>query len=326
MKTKAITKAAGAVSNDPTEAKRRLSNIRPREVSLVDSAANGRQFLIVKRSGDMKKKDKTLFKGAEGTTEDPSKTKEADPAAAPAAKEGEPAAPEAVVEKGEFQLVAEKTLEGIPVVKALAMEQKGMFMAMSDALMSIAMSLDFIRMDLMSFNNSDGKTGFMGEEVVKALKAENPEASEAELVEKAGRKMKKDRLSKLKGIVGSLESLIKELDDEQVQKGGNVDKKNEEKKDQETQKSTEGAPAATATPEKKEGEAAPAAAAASSGLTIEDVQKAVSAAVEPLKKEIETLKNAPAAPAGEGAESTEDMATNKSKGGKQESIFKGVIR
>lgn len=354
-----VKKSVGApLSDSPAEAERRLDNIRPREVSLVDSAANGRSFLIVKRRDDMKPKpkDKSLFKGVvsggkEGEGEqDPAAAPAADPAQDPAAtpaaeggKEGEapaadPAASEVPVEKGEFTKLAETSLSSIPVAKALVMEQKDMFMAMSDALMSFAMGMDMIRMDLMSFMNSDGKTGFMGTEVVKAaLKKEFPEASESELVEKAGKKMKKDRLMKLKELATGLDSLIKELDDEQqkgnenVTKGGTVNNQGKGKNDQETNKSADGAAAAPATPATPASET-PAAQQAAGALTAEQVgeivTKAVDKAVAPLKTEIEALKNAPAEPAGEGAEGTEEPVNKGAdgKGGKTESIFKGVIR
>ena len=55
------------------------------------------------------------------------------------------------------------------------------------------------------------------------------------------------------------------------------------------------------------------------------VEEAVEKATKPLKDEIEALKNAPAKPAGEGSDETEDVETQKSKG-KQESLFKGLIR
>lgn len=346
-----VTKAVGApLSDDPSEAKRKLSNIRPREVSLVDSAANGRSFLIIKRSEDMKKKDKALFKGEGegGEGEQPAaqpageeSATAAKPAAEPAApavegEEGaEPAAEETQVEKA-FTKLAEETLQTIPVAKALVMEQKSMFMAMADALMGMAMTMDMIRMDLMSFVGSDGKTGFMGEEVVKsvkaALKKAEPNLSEDELTEKAGRKMKGDRMSKLKEAVGVLQTLVKELEgDTNVKKGGETVSK--EKKDQETQKGAEGSQAAaTETP----AAGTPAAAAAPAAAETEvvkaaDVQKIVDAAVEkatkPLKDEIEALKKAPAESASESGDETEDTETNKSKDGKKsESIFKGLIR
>lgn len=331
--------AAGApLSDKPDEAIRRLDNIRPREVSLVDSAANGRSFLIVKRSGDMKPKpkDAAIMKAADGAgTEQPA----AQPATAPAPQEGAaPAAPATeatvAVEKGEFSKLSEKVLANMPVAKALAMEQKDMFFAMADALTSFCMGMDMIASDLMAFMGSDGKTGFMGTEVVKsALKQEFPQASEAELVEKAGKKMKKDRLMKLKQLRSDIDSLIKELDDEQsnenVTKGGTVNNQGKGS-DQETNKSADGAaaaPATTATTSSEQSAAQPAA-----GLTAaqveEVVQKAVKAATEPLQKEIEALKNAPAAPAGEGAEGTEEPVNKSADGkdGKTQSIFKGLIR
>ncbi len=57
--------------------------------------------------------------------------------------------------------------------------------------------------------------------------------------------------------------------------------------------------------------------------------KAVEKATDPLKKEIEALKNAPAAPAGESTDSTEEVVAKGADGkpaAKQESIFKGLIR
>ena len=346
-----VTKAVGQpLSDDPSEAKRKLSNIRPREVSLVDSAANGRSFLIVKRSEDMKKKDKALFKGeGEAEGEKPEAKPEgaqpadapkpeagtAEPPAAEGGEEGAEAAAEEVAVEKVFTKLAEDALQTIPVAKALVMEQKTMFMAMADALMGMAMTMDMVRMDLMSFVGSDGKTGFMGEEVIKSVKAvlkkAEPNLTEDELTEKAGRKMKGDRMSKLKDAVGVLQSLLKELEgDANVKKGGETVSKEKEKKDQETKKSTEGSsdaaattetPAADATPESKETEVVKAA----------DVQKIVDAAVEkatkPLKEEIDALKKAPAESASESSDETEDTETNKSKDGKtSQSIFKGIIR
>lgn len=333
--------AGAPLSESPDEATRRLSNIRPREVSLVDSAANGRSFLVVKRSGDMKPKpkDQSILKGASGNGGEANPAAAAQPAVA-AQPPAEPAATPVAVEKGAFQKMADKILESVPVAKALALEQKDMFMAMSDALMSFCMGMDMIAADLMSFMSTDGKTGFMGQEVVKSLKAEFPEASEAELVEKAGKKMKKDRLMKLKELHASLDSLIKELDDEQtgnenVTKGGTVNTK-AKANDQETNKSADGAAAAPATTANTSSEQ-PAAQQAAGGLTAEAVseivEKAVAKATDPLKKEIEALKNAPAEPAGEGAQGTEDVTKNAGADGgqpaggkKTESIFKGLIR
>lgn len=278
-----------------------------------------------------KPKDQTLMKSADGKGDET--VPAATPAAAAPAEGAAPAAPATPVEKGQFAKLADKILETVPVAKALAMEQKDMFMAMSDALMSFCMGMDMIAADLMSFMSTDGKTGFMGQEVLKSeLKKEFPEASDAELVEKAGKKMKKDRLMKLKELATGLDSLIKELDDESkenVTKGGTVNNQGKGQNDQETQKSADGAAAAPATPATP-AEQTPAAQAAS-GLTAEQVgeivTKAVEKATDPLKKEIEALKNAPAAAASEGGEGTEDVTKSADgKGGKQESIFKGVIR
>lgn len=340
-----IKKSVGApLSTDVDDASRRLSNIKPREVSLVDAAANGRNFLVIKRSTQMKKKDQTILKsttpapeaGAAEPAAAAATPPAAEPATPPAAEPAAPAAsepaatepaatePEVAVEKGVFAKMAEKILGGVPIAKALAMQQKDMFMAMSDALMSVCFTLDMISSDIQSFQMSDGKTGFMGEQVLKGLKTEFPQDTEEQLVEKAGKKMKKERLAKLKQVHDEIGTLIKELDNEQVDvtKGGTMGTKTEP-----VIKSAEGAaaPAAAAATPATEG-AAPAAQAAAGPVTLEQVTEAVTKAVAPLKAEIETLKGAPAAPAGEGTEGTEDVTKSAAAGnGKQESIFKGIL-
>ena len=347
QKTLIRKSVAGApLSNTPDKATRRLDNIQTREVSLVDAAANGRQFLIVKRAGAQKEADKNIFKGQTDETQSPPAT--------PATEELLP------VVKGDFGKLADKVLEKvkIPVGKSLAMPQKDMFFAMADALSSFCMGMDMITSDLMSFVGSDGKTGFMGTEVVKsALAKEFPEATEAELVEKAGKKMKRDRWMKMKKLHDELGNLVSELADENekdVTKGGT---------DMNTQTAPAGTPAAPAAAapaapaaqvtqpaaavSKDAGAAAPAATetpaaqpaaapaaqpvAQAQGATAEQVAEIVNKAIAPLKQEIETLKNAPAAPAGEGADGTEDVtkAANgqPAAGGSasKASIFKGVL-
>lgn len=346
QKTLIRKSVAGApVSNSPDKATRRLENIQTREVSLVDQAANGRQFLIVKRAGAQKEADKNIFKGQ---TDDSQPTP-----AAPAAAATEELLP---IVKGDFSKLAEKVLEKakVPVGKSLAMPQKDMFFAMADALSSFCMGMDMITSDIMSFVGSDGKTGFMGVEVVKsALAKEFPEATEAELVEKAGKKMKRDRWMKMKKLNEDLTNLVNELADENetedVTKGGT---------DMNTQTAPAGTPAAPAAAapaapaaqatqpaaavSKEAGAAAPAATEAApaaqpaapaaapvaqaQGATAEQVAEIVNKAIAPLKAEIETLKNAPAAPAGEGTDGTEDVtkAANGQPAAKQ-SIFKGVL-
>ena len=347
MKTQLIRKAApvaGApLSTTPDKAVRRLDNIQTREVSLVDNAANGRQFLIVKRAGAQKEADKNILKGQDDTSQPTSATP-----AAPAAQ-SEELLP---IVKGDFSKLSEKILEKVPVAKTLAWPQKDMFFAMADALSSFCMGMDMITADIMSFANSDGKTGFMGVEVVKAaIKKENPDMPEAELVEKAGKKMKKDRWMKLKKMQDELAALVNELADENenetdVTKGGTMNTKTENTQGQPaapaaaapaaqpTAPVAKEAPAASEAPAAQPAPAAAAPVAQAQGVTAEQVAeivtKSVKAAVEPLQKEIETLKNAPAAPAGEGADGTEDVTKSANGGGqapasKKESIFKGVL-
>ena len=357
QKSAAVSKDVGApLSDNPDDASRRLTNIRPSEVSLVDSAANGRTFLLVKRKGNMsKKKDKDLFKegekseeaaeqtpaaGNEGT---PAAEGESKPAAEAGASESKPAEgdssasegssaeSEESVEKFEdhFKPQAEELLQQVPVAKALAMEQKEMFLAMSDAMMSVAMTLDFIRSDIMAFAGSDGSTGFMGQEIAKGLDSDE--------ILKRGKKMKKTRLAKLKSAVESLNALMKELEDESenVNKegGSTVTTKDENKKvEGETETNKEASAAAGNAPEGKAGEtetnkeATSQKEEASQPLTKADLDAAVEKATAPLKAEIESLKNAPADSAAEGSDDTEDEETTKSKDKKVEkSLFSGVI-
>lgn len=336
--TQLIRKSAVAgepVANTPAKATRRLDDIQTREVSLVDQAANGRTFLVVKRAGAQKDADKNILKGQTGDSQ---------PATTPASAAEQ--TPELLpVEKGVFGKAAESILNKIPVAKSLAWPQKEMFFAMADALTSFTMGMDMISSDIMAFMNSDGKTGFMGVDVVKsALAKEFPQASEAELIEKAGKKMKKDRWMKMKKVHDDLGALLKELNDEENET--NVTKGGTDMKTQTAPAGTPAAPAAaapaatqeaTVTKEAPAAEATPAAAQpaapaapAAQGLTAEQVTeivtKSVKAAVDPLVKEIETLKGAPAAPAGESVNGTEEV--NKSANGqpgKKESIFKGLL-
>jgi len=362
----AISKSANQVSDDPSTASRRLDNIRTREVSLVDEGANGKEFLIVKNKGEgmgkKTEKDKTLFKNdspASQPVAEPASTPEgtpapeatpADPAPAEPVASSEIAEPEVSIEKGEFSKSAENVLQEIPVAKALAMPQKEMFLAMSDALMQFSFGMDMIRADLMTFASSDGNTGFMGEEIMKSLKAQFKDGAEKDFpvfVEKAGKKMKSARLDKLKGILSSLETLIKELDesqDSEVSKGGTMT--DPKKNDEVTNKSTSGskteleiakeaADAANAKVAELEKSETPAEAAPATPASEEetfkkaDVQSMIDSAVEkatkPLKEEIETLKEAPADSSSEEGDGTEEV--NKSAEGekKDESIFKGVI-
>lgn len=351
----AIEKDTGApASENPEDASRRLTNIRPREVSLVDSAANGRTFLLVKRKDAMSIKDKDLLKEDEQKPEEAAEAKPAEGAEAKPAAEGEaapasegsegeskPAAEGESSEGGEgsaesgseegaeaegeeeqvekhFQTQAEEVLQGVPVAKALAMEQKEMFLAMSDAMMSIAMSLDFIRSDIMAFAGSDGRTGFMGQEIAK-------DASAAE-VEKRGKKMKKSRLAKLKQAAEALNSLIKELDDESetVNKGGSMS--TEEKK---TDEKVDKTAAAGNAPEGQASEAAnqetEKSADNSKPLTQADLDAAVEKAVKPLQEKIEKLEGQPADSAAENGDDTEGEETNKSETETKKSLFSNVI-
>lgn len=229
----------GPLSTNPDDAARILENIRTREVSLVDNAANGRKFLIIKNA-DADPKDAKLFKDEnEETPADPTpkpepKSEEVSPKEGEenTEGEGEDDGEPVVIEKGEFSKFADAILQKVPISKALAMEQKEMFLAMSDALMQFSFGMDMIRGDLMTFQSSDGNTGFMGQEVVKALKEKNKNLSDAQftaLVVKRGKKMKTARMDKLKGIMSSLDTLIKELeDDESITKGGLVVKEKTE--------------------------------------------------------------------------------------------------
>jgi len=324
--------------DDERSATRRLSNIRPHEVSLVDTAANGRQFLIVKRKGDdMKPKDKSLFANVVKTRKPAAEEADGnaaggtpDPAAAAA-----PAATEVVAEPTMIQkfvdifkgIKATAEEKKIDISKSVADEQFMMFTAMADALDWLTDTVKMISGDLKTFVESGGSTGFMGEPVVKSLGGAEAAKMVLEegmtdemfekllvLVNKKGAKMKGARLEKFRGLVSGLQELLKDLD---VSQEAVVDK----------------------------GAAAPAAepvpAAAPAGLSAEDV-KALAATeikkaldgqkadhdkvVKSLTDRLAKVEAAPVAPSGEGSNTTEEPAvTTTNKNNQKKSIFAGVL-
>lgn len=333
------------MTTTPDGAKRRLSNIRPREVSLVDAAANGHKFLIVKRAEDGgAMKETEIFKDGKATTTPA-------PGAAPAATPPAPAKP------GLFSTELQKFLDKhgtIKISKGLHMESMTMLMAMTDVLQGMGMSMDMIAQDMQAFIESGGETTFGGQRVMKSEGIEDDGIPDAlmdtmvALIAKKGRKMKGARMEKLKGILQSLEKLVNELDE--PSEGGTA-----VSKEAATNKGAETTPEAGSTSVNTNPPVAAAAAVTPAAVapapTTEDVAKAVGPAVEaavakalgtvlePVTKKLDgiearltKLEGAPAAPASEPAGGTEDVHKDAGgkggdgKGGKQESIFKNVIR
>jgi hypothetical protein len=334
------------ISEDLTGAKRRLTDIRPREVSLVDSPANGRKFLIVKRKDGMDK-DKLLFKDEDGKKSEETNPSTESNTTPPKAEVTQPEGGDQKTEitKGDFTKAIEKDLEGVSIAKALMSEQKDMFFAMSDALMSFAMGMDMIRSDLMSFADSDGSTGFAGEKVAKAaeglLEDGMSDATFGKLValiEKKGRKMKGDRLAKLKGVLEGLSALVLELEEDAMDEKKKDDVKKEEgqaaapeakpEEAKEEAKPAEGEAKEEAKPEAEEakpaeGEAKEEAKPAEEGSEVAKiVEEAVKKAVKPLEDRLQKLEGTPAAPAAEQGEGTEDVSKSEDK---DESLFAGVL-
>lgn len=321
-----MPKAAPVVGEEVLDgsanARRRLSKIRAKEVSLVDEAANGRDFLIVKRRGEMSGKanqDGKVLKTTGGDNGDSTATPAADKEVFKKLVAGVKEAFDKVT-----ALPGDKD-----VTKMVHPDQFSMFTAMADALDWVANTLVLVKSDLVSFVQSGGTTGFMGEDVVSqdvvAKKLEEfgdeffTKAVAMVAITKAGKKMKKDRLMKLKDAVKALSDLVSEVDgDPTVNKEENVSK------------------AATETPATSSDKGgAPAAPAASESSAIEAaVTKAVEAATaklgETVTKSVKELGDrltkleAPAKPAGQSADSTEEPTT-KATGGKDKSIWAGVL-
>lgn len=328
------------VGETPEGATRRLTNIRPREVSLVDAAANGREFLIVKRKDAMKKKEQELFKSG-ASSNPPANESTTEGAGGDGKTEETPVTRQ--VEK-HFVAMVEKDLEGVSVAKALASTQHEMFLAMSHALVQMAASMDMIRADILAFANSDGSTHFMGQpveqlspDIRKSIEGfedgltDSVFKSLVELVEKKGRKMKKSRLEQFKSLVEGLSDLAKELEgseQDSANDGGSSVKKDQQGSN-ETQTKTED----TATNKSAEaqttegGEGKTTDQQSSEGDTVTKgaddlakvVEAAVAKAVKPLQERIEKLEAEPAAPASEGTDSTEDNATTVNKSWKERS-------
>ena len=239
-------------------------------------------------------------------------------AAAAAPAEQPPAAqPTTVVEKlaSIFKSLKKNADDNkVEIKKAVADEQFMMFMAMADALDWLTDTVKMISSDLKSFVDSGGKTGFMGEEVVKSLGGAEAAKMIVEegmtdemfekllvVVQKKGAKMKTARLEKFRGLVSGLQELLKDLEGE--------------------------APAPVATVEKS------MKVEDVKAVVTEEVTKALAAqktenekVIKSLTDKIAKLEAAPVAPAGEGTDTTEEpvVTTNKSNQGKK-SLWAGVI-
>lgn len=298
----------------PNSATRRLTSVRPREVSVVDTGANGRKFLLIKSKDGILMKKNEIFKNE--VSEKEPKTENA---AESSEGKKEVEAKDVVVEKL-FQDQVAKDLDGISIMKALASEQKDMFLAMSEALFMFAKSADMIRADLMAFTNSDGETSLSANESVsKGLEDGVSDAvfdSLVCIVEKKGRKMKAARLEKLRSILSSLGVLVQDLDNDSNKDYGSENVKKEETKTETTENVVKSEEASEKQPEEKAPEA-PAADEAKAPSVDEAVEKAL----KPLLDRIEKLESAPAKPSSVEADTTEETVTKA----ESDSIFKGVL-
>lgn len=323
-----MVKSVAEIIDDERSAVRRLSHIRPHEVSLVDTAANGRQFLIIKRKGDdMAKKDEGLFKNVVGASATAAGAKPDGAAAGTATTEGTAAAAattEATVTKRAeiFKgLKAKATEKKVDIAKAVAPEQFDMFGLMADVMDSFSFNLDLMADDLKAFVESGGTTGFMGEAITKSLGG--PEAAKMileegmsdgmfgsllALVAKKGAKMKGARLEKLKTLVVDLQDLLKDL--EPVTKAAPV----------------AAAAAVVVTPVAEPLSEAKVQELVNGAVTKsrDSMKTEHDAVVKGLQDQITKLAAAPVAPAGEGANGTEEpVVTNKNQGKK--SLWANVL-
>ena len=306
-----------SLGEEPRKAKRRLTNIRTREVSLVDSPANDREFLLIKRKDAMSKKELLLFKNEAATKESPEITTTPDVEEKLETTEGV----ETTIEtQKSFTAQCSEVLEKVPVSKALAMDSKDMFLAMSDALLVTAGTLDLIKKDLEAFVASEGATGFNGKSIEKAEGIEDGITDQTaeklvSIIEKKGRKMKGARMQKLQGILGSLQNLIKELegDESKVKKSTESTETATTAKDAVAAPVVEAAATAAATTEATEGTKADAATEA-------DVVEEVTKALKTIQERLGKLEGRPVSAGSQEPNTNEDVT--KSKGN---SIFAGVI-
>ena len=193
--------------------RRRLSNIRPKEVSLVDVAANEREFLLLKRKNGggkpMNDKEMELFDSvvAEVKEDFVNKEENNEVEVVKIAAEAKQALLELTRDTVERLMAASQFIEQLPVMG----EEESAGMEMNKALPAeVADELKGIMTSLMKILTSGVST-------------EKNETNIEEEVDKAGRKMANAKLTKLKNAVKTLMDLINE-----VEQGGSEVTKSEQ--------------------------------------------------------------------------------------------------
>jgi len=194
------------------KAKRRLTNIRPREVSIVDEAANEEDFIFFKgkEGGQMNRKEAELF---DDVVEDINKsTESSDVVDAPADDD---------VIKQVSHDVKESVLKAVRET--------------TETLMSIAKSIDAL--EVVSVDNDSEEENVdkqrlpgdvitqikdVAKSLVKVIAQFGEPISKEAPVEKAGRKLSKERLKKLEDVISILSELVQGASpqDTSSEKGG----------------------------------------------------------------------------------------------------------
>jgi len=304
------------------KAKRELTNIRPREVSHVDEAANEEEFLFVKNKdgSEPNDKEKELFKMLDEATEtELNKNTDEVTHVNEVIKE---AALKTVREGIEKLLQVVKSIESLEVVEV---DEEDI-----EAVKSLQLPSNVVHEVRVVVTN-----------LVKSIIIKVDKNAPDEVTEKAGRKMSKDKLKKLKEAFSLLENLLKEVEtvpeDIETSKstqptpigGEAMDPKNPETV-VETKvveaKATETEVAKTA-----EGEGAPAqveasttpVAAESNESEVLKLLKDVKGSLDGISERVEKLEQSASAPA-PNSSTTEEVETEVVKE-KPKSLFHNIV-
>jgi hypothetical protein len=285
--------------------KRILSNIRPREVSLVDEAANLREFIVVKRKGgtSMGKKTSDILKDKNDPKLIVLKTT---------------AEQKTAIEKSAVDALAAfgKVVETIKGLTGTELKVQETFMT---DLESVMKSVEKVGLDLGLFTDESAGDGNIEEDkIFEAFANLTPEK-----IEKAGKKMSAERLTAFKTAFAALEKILKELDsseanDQNTTKGGNVSKPEQTGAQGEE---SEVAKSLKALTEKVDG-------LVTKNTEISKSLETVTSENTSLKKELEEIKKS-AAPSNGGGDEDEDEAKKKEEEQKKnkgkKSVFSGAF-
>lgn len=215
--------------NKANEPKRRLSNFRIKEVSVVDEAANERKFLIVKNK-ESEDKDKKIFNEVE--TEKQEEKKETPTQTTN--KNVEPLTFAALVMSSDELM--KQTGDFYSEVKELKVSENGNY-TMGPDLTGKAVSILEKLSDMLFLFGSDSTLGFAEPAFMSTTKYFNKKKDIS--IEKIGRPMNASRLKALENSVNELESglsTIKELLHELKNKEEQMKKEELEMKETELQK------------------------------------------------------------------------------------------